>query len=84
MVSRQQAVLSYVKFNKFFKQLNYNIGVMGEIHLSGFADELLDFDQWVDDVVSYVHFNPDPIIIEQISALGSSDVLRDYIEEGKL
>ena len=26
MISRQEAVLSFVKFNKFFKQLNYDIG----------------------------------------------------------
>ncbi len=84
MVSRQQAVLSYVKFNKFFKQLNYDITVLGQIHLSQYAEELMDFEQWVNNVVTYVNFNPDPIIIEQISALGSSKDLRDYIEESKM
>jgi len=83
MVSRQQAVLSLVKFNRFFKQLNYHIGVMGKIQLSDFTEEMLNFDQWVDDVVTYVRFNPAPVIIDQISALGSSRVLSDYIEEGK-
>ena len=56
MISRQEAVLSFVKFNKFFKQLNYDIGVTGKVHLSQYADELMEFEQWVDNVIEYVLF----------------------------
>ena len=45
MISRQEAVLSFVKFNKFFKQLNYDIGVTGKVHLSQYADELMEFEE---------------------------------------
>ena len=83
MVSRQEAVLSFVKFNKFFKQLNYDIGVTGKVHLSQYADELMEFEQWVDNVIEYVLFNPDPKIIDLISALGSSEIIKNYAEEGK-
>lgn len=83
MISRQEAVLSFVKFNKFFKQLNYDIGVTGKVHLSQYADELMEFEQWVDNVIEYVLFNPDPKIIDLISALGSSEIIKNYAEEGK-
>lgn len=83
MVSRQEAVLSFVKFNKFFKQLNYDIGVTGKVHLSQYADELMEFEQWVENVIEYVLFNPDPKIIDLISALGSSEIIRNYVEDGK-
>lgn len=83
MVSRQESVLSLVKFNKFFKQLNYDIGVTGKIQLSQYFDEVLDFEQWVDNVVEYVFFNPDPKILDLISALGSAETLKSYVEEGK-
>ena len=84
MISRQEAVLSFVKFNKFFKQLNYDIGVTGKVHLSQYADELMEFEQWVENVIEYVLFNPDPKIIDLISALGSSEIIKNYAEEGKL
>lgn len=80
---RQQAVLSFVKFNKFFKQLVNDIGITGNVQLTPYVDELLSFEQWKDDVLEYVRVNPDPIILDKITTLGSPVILENYILEGK-
>ena len=61
MVSRQQAVLSFVKFNKFFKQLAYDVSISGHVKLTPYFDELLNFEQWSNDVIEYIS----PVILIQ-------------------
>ena len=83
MVTRQEAVLSFVKFNKFAKQLIYDICIGGNTKLTSYAEELLQFEQWKEDIMLYINFNPDPIIIEKIASLGSPEMLENYINDGK-
>ena len=83
MVTRQEAVLSFVKFNKFAKQLIYDICIGGNTKLTSYAEELLQFEQWKEDIMLYINFNPDPIIIEKIASLGSPEMLESYINDGK-
>ena len=83
MTNRQEAVLSLVKFNRFFKQLTYDVTLGGSIKLTSYVDELLNFEQWAENILGYVKFNPDPIILDQITTLGSPQLLTDYKEEGK-
>ena len=83
MVTRQEAVLSFVKFNKFAKQLIYDICIGGNTKLTTYADELLHFEQWKEDIMLYTSLNPDPIIIDKIAMLGSPEMLENYIKDGK-
>ncbi|WP_306572277.1 hypothetical protein [Segatella buccae] len=83
MKTRQEVVLSFVKFNKFAKQLIYDICIMGNTKLSLYADELLNFEEWVDDVIVYANLNPDPIILDKIASLGSPEMLEKYLKDGK-
>lgn len=76
MKTRQEVVLSFVKFNKFAKQLIYDICILGITKLSSYADELLNFEEWVDDVIAYANINPDPIILDKIVSLGSGNATR--------
>ena len=54
--------MSFVKFNKFAKQLIYDICKGGNTKLTSYAEELLQFEQWKEDIMLYINFNPDPII----------------------
>ena len=83
MVTRQEAVLNFVKFNKFAKQLIYDICIGGNTKLTTYADELLHFEQWKEDIMLYTSLNPDPIIIDKIAMLGSPEMLENYIKDGK-
>ena len=83
MVTRQEAVLNFVKFNKFAKQLIYDICIGGNTKLTTYADELLHFEQWKEDIMLYTSLNPDPIIIDKIAMLGSPEMLENYINDGK-
>lgn len=83
MKTRQEVVLNFVKFNKFAKQLIYDICILGNTKLSSYADELLSFEEWVDDVIAYANINPDPIILDKIASLGSPEMLEKYLKDGK-
>ena len=50
-----------MKFNKFFKQLAYDVSISGHVKLTPYFDELLNFEQWSNDVIEYITSNPDPI-----------------------
>ena len=81
--SRQQAVISFAKFNKFAKQLIYNICIAGNAKVFSYADELLSFEEWANDVIEYAKIYPDPIFLDKIASLGSHELLEKYLEEGK-
>ena len=72
-----------MKFNKFFKQLAYDVSISGHVKLTPYFDELLNFEQWSNDVIEYITSNPDPILIEKTSVLGSPVILEDYLLEGQ-
>lgn len=83
MASRQEAVLSLVKFNKFFKDLTYNICISGNAQLSTYVDELLNFEQWAYDVKECATECADPIFFSKINMLGSPEMLENYLKDGK-
>lgn len=83
MASRQEAVLSLVKFNKFFKDLTYNICISGNAQLITYIDELLNFEQWAYDVKEYATECADPIFFSKINMLGSPEMLENYLNDGK-
>jgi hypothetical protein len=83
MGTRQKAVLSFVKFNKFVKQLTYNICILGKPNIFSYAEELLNFESWSNDVIEYVRFDSDTVLLNKIASMGSPKMLEQYLEEGK-
>lgn len=46
MNDRQHAIISLAKLNKFTKMLTYNVCIKGEINMSQFATEFLEYKNW--------------------------------------
>ena len=62
MVTRQEAVLSFVKFNKFAKQLIYDICIGGNTKITSYAEELLQFEQWKEDIMLYINLDRKSVV----------------------
>ena len=63
MNDRQHAIISLAKLNKFTKMLTYNVCIKGEINMSQFATEFLEYKNWcyliykyIGSVVKYLDF----------------------------
>ena len=79
--TRQEAVICLAKFNKFAKQIIYNVSALGELHLSDYALELMEYEDWIDIIREYAMTTSCPIFIENLNRLGSPKLLETYLAD---
>ena len=77
--TRQEAVICLAKFNKFAKQIIYNVCALGELRLSDYALELMEYEDWIDIIKEYAITTSCPIFIENLNRLGTPMLLETYL-----
>jgi len=83
MNDRQYAIISLAKLNRFAKMLTYNLCIKGEINMSQFATEFLEYKNWCYLIYKYVEVVKDVKVLEEVKKLGIPTLLSDYLDESK-
>lgn len=79
--TRQEAVICLAIFNKFAKQIIYNVCALGELRLSDYALELMEYEDWIDIIKEYAITTSCPIFIENLNRLGTPMLLETYLSD---
>lgn len=77
--TRQEAVICLAKFNKFAKQIIYNVCALEELHLTDFACELFEYESWIEVVREYAMTTECSIFFESLNQLGKPKLLETYL-----
>lgn len=83
MNDRQHAIISLAKLNKFTKMLTYNVCIKGEINMSQFATEFLEYKNWCYLIYKYIETTKDVRVLEEVKKLGIPTLLSNYLDESE-
>ncbi len=80
MEPRQKAALNLARLNRFFKSINEEIAVLGYINIYNHIDEFIALEDMRAEIEQYIRKEPDPIFFERVASMGTTEILKDYLE----
>ncbi len=80
-MTRQEIVIKIAKINHIIGEWKYRLDLDGEVEIETLSPDLLHIDEWVHEIGLYIKQNPSPILIRQITNIGFTDLLEDYVQK---
>ena len=80
-MTRQEIVIKIAKINHIIGEWKYRLDLDGEVEIETLSPDLLYIDEWVREIGLYIKQNPSPILTRQITNIGFTDLLEDYVQK---